>query len=133
VVQYFHDRMNRSGFGVIRSVHQAFQAGMDGRAGTHGARLNCNKQLAVSQTMVAQLSTSLAQGDDFRVGSGVGVGQIPIPALANNFARVNDDGAHGNFTRFERTMRGAEGFFHPEFVVGGGLRLLAIPHRRWVL
>jgi NADH-quinone oxidoreductase subunit I len=91
---------------------------MHERTRAHGARFNCSKQFAVSQAMVTHGGTSCAQDNDFGVGGGVGVGEVAVPAAGDDFAITNDDGAHGHFTGFERTLGGAESFFHPQFVGG---------------
>ena len=85
----------------------------------HGARFNCSKELAVSQTVIAQVGARLPQGDNFRVGGGIGIGEVAIPASANDLAGTNYDRPDGNFARFQGTLGGAEGFLHPKFVRDG--------------
>jgi len=119
--------MHGARFGVVGSVDQALDSGMNQRAGAHCARLNCNKQFALSQTMVTQRGTRLAQSDDFGVARGIGVGDIAIPSASDDVALVDDDCAHGNFSRVERALGGAEGFFHQEFV-GSGRWSLVVGH-----
>ena len=117
VVNYGQDRMNGSCFGIIRSVHQAADAGMKQRTRAHGARLNCSKQFAAAQTMVAEDLTGRAQGDDFGMGGGIVVGQVAIVALRDDAAVADDDRADRHFAGFERTLGSAKGFFHPQFVL----------------
>ena len=57
--------MDRTSLGIIGPVNQAFDAGVYRRPRAHRARFNCSKQLAVSQTMVTDVCTGFAQGDDF--------------------------------------------------------------------
>jgi len=111
--------MHCARFGVVGSVHQTLDSCMNQRAGAHGARFNCNKQFAVSQTMVTQRGTCLTQSDDLGVSRGIGVGDIAIPSASDDFALMNDNCADGNFSGFERSLGGAERFFHEEFVRGG--------------
>ena len=85
----------------------------------HGARFNCSKELAVSQTVIAQVGARLPQGDNFRVGGGIGIGEVAIPASANDLAGTNYDRPDGNFARFQATLGGTEGFLHPKFVRDG--------------
>ena len=60
--------MDRARFWVIRTVNQAFDPGVDERAGTHCARLNCSKQFTFAQTVVAEsCGTGFTQGDDLRM------------------------------------------------------------------
>jgi hypothetical protein len=68
--------------------------------------------------MVAEVFGGVAQGDDLSVGGGVGVGQVAIPSAADDFVLVNDYCSYWDVSGFERALGGAEGFFHPEFVVG---------------
>ena len=68
--------------------------------------------------MVTQSGTGFAQGDDLGVGCGVAVGEVAIPAAADDAVSAYDDCAHGNFAGFEGALGAAQGFLHPEFVVG---------------
>ena len=54
MIQHLHHRMNGTRLGIIRAVNQPFQAGVHDCSGAHGARLNCNKQFAVAQTMISE-------------------------------------------------------------------------------
>jgi len=53
VIQRLHHRLNRARLGIVGAIDKATDPGMHYGAGTHGARFNCNKQLARCQTMVA--------------------------------------------------------------------------------
>jgi len=99
--------MNRTGLGVVGSVNQTFNPRVDQRARAHCARFNCNKQLAVSQTMVANYGTRLAESDDFRMGRGIVVLDIAVPAFCDDLAFTDDDRPHRNLTRLKCTLRGA--------------------------
>jgi hypothetical protein len=112
MIYNLHHRMNRARFRVIRTVNQAFDPGMDERSGTHCARLNCSKELTLTQAVVANSSTGLAQGDDLGVSGGIALGQVAIAAASNDYAAAHHDGAHRNFTGLQRALRGAESFFH---------------------
>jgi hypothetical protein len=57
--------------------------------------------------MVTQTRSSLAEGDDFSVGSRVGVSDVSVPTSADNLCRVNDDCAYGDFAGFEGALSGA--------------------------
>jgi hypothetical protein len=96
----------------------------------HGTRFNCSKEFAVSQAVVAQVGTGLAEGNDFGVGGGVRVGEVAIPASAHDLTAMNHDSAHGDLARFQGALGGAEGFFHPKFVRGRE-RSLVVGH--WLL
>jgi hypothetical protein len=116
MVQHFHHRMDGASFWVVRSIHQAFQPGMHQGARAHRTRLNCGKELTVSQAVVPQIGTGLAKGDDFGVSGRVGVGEVAIPASADDLACANHDRAHGDLACFQCALCGAESLFHPEFV-----------------
>ena len=116
MVQHFHDRVNRARLGVVRTIYQAAHASVHQRARAHGARLNCNKQFAVAQTVVTNGLTRLAQGNNFRVSSGIVIGQIAVPSAADNRTIADDDRAYWHFVRLQRALSAAQGLFHPEFV-----------------
>src|SRR3954469_22300519 len=46
MIQHLHHRLHSSSFGIFRAIHQPPDAAMSHSSGTHGARLNCNKQVA---------------------------------------------------------------------------------------
>src|SRR5579872_3120356 len=107
MIQYLHHRMHGSGFRVVGTIDQAFDAGMHHGAGAHGTRFNCSKQLTVSQTVVAQGCTGLAQGDDLGMSAGVGVCDVAVPSATNHLAVADDDGTYGNLSYFERALGAA--------------------------
>jgi hypothetical protein len=108
--------MNSASLRVFRAVNQAFQPGMDQRARTHRARFNCSKQFTVAETVVTNGSTSLAQGNDLGVGSGIAVSKIAVPAAADNASATDHDCAHRDLSCLKGTLGSAQGFFHPKFV-----------------
>jgi len=116
VIDNLQDRMNGPGFGVIGAIHQASDAGVNQRTGTHGTGLNCSKERALAQAMITDVSSGFAQGDDLGVGRGVIVGEVAIPAAADDLPVADDDGADGNLARVERALGGTESLFHAEFV-----------------
>jgi len=68
--------------------------------------------------MVTDVCTGRAKNNDFRVGGGIVAGEIAVPALGDDLAVVDDDGAYRNFSGGEGTLSGAESGFHEEFVRG---------------
>src|ERR1700731_4803499 len=100
VIQHLQHRAACARFGIIRAINDAFHPRVYQRARAHRARLNCNKELAVSQTMITQVRGGLAKGNDFSVGGGIGVGDVTIPTSADNFSSEDDDSAYGNLVRF---------------------------------
>lgn len=121
VVQHLHHRVHRTSLSVVRSVDNAAEAGLDDRPRAHDAWLNCNKQLALSQTMVPDGGASLAQGDDLGMCAWIGIGNAAIPAPAHDDPFADNNSADWNFAGFERALSTAERFFHPEFVGSCGL------------
>lgn len=108
--------MDCSGLGVVRAVYEAADAGVNERARTHGARLNCSKELAVSETVVTEVLTGFAEGNDFGVSGRVVVGEVAIPAAPDDAIAVHDDGSHGDFASLECALGRAQSLLHPEFV-----------------
>ena len=60
VINYLHYRVDRARFRVIGSVYQPLDARMNHRAGTHRARLDCNKQFAITKPVVTEVFTRFA-------------------------------------------------------------------------
>ena len=118
--------MYRTSFGIVRAVNQPLQTRVHQRAGAHGARLNCNKQLAVSQTMVTDDCAGFPQSDDLGMRTRVRVGEIAIPAPSDDIAIAHYDGAHRDFSGFERALRCPQSFFHDEFVGHSGCAAASI-------
>ena len=116
VVQDSNHRMHGARLGVVRTINEAPNPRVDERSGAHRARLNCSKQLAVAQAMIADRGSCLAERDDFGVGRGIGVREIAIVSAANDLAAVNDYCTDGDFSGLKRSLRGTKGFLHPEFV-----------------
>lgn len=101
---------------IVGPINQAADAGMNGRPRAHRARLNCNKQIAVAEPVVANVSSRLAQRDDFRMRGGVGFGEVAIPSAPNHASRAHDHRSDGHFACLQCPLCAAEGFFHPKFV-----------------
>ena len=116
VIQHLHDRVDRARLGIIRAVNQPLDPRMNQRAGTHRARLNCSKQLAVAQAMVTNDCTGFAQRHDLRVGSRICAGKILVPSSGNHTPLAHDDGTHWDLPDVECALCGAERFFHEKFV-----------------
>ena len=117
-----------AGFKIVRTVYEALNPGMKNRPRAHRARLNCNKELAVGQTMVTDSDTGFAQRDDLGMRGRIGIDDVAIPSSAYDLLVTNDHRAHRNFPDLQSTLGTAEGFFHPEFI-GQSIRLGRVP---WV-
>ena len=116
MIQHLHHRTDGARLRVISAVNQAFEPGVNQRAGAHGARLNCSKQLAAFQAMVAEGGTGFAQRDDLGVRSGIAIGEVAVAAAADDLAVAHHHRAHRNFSRFQRALGSAESFLHEKFV-----------------
>lgn len=127
VIQHLHDRTNRTGFGIIRSVDQAANPCVHHCSGAHGTRFNCSKEVALAQTMVTNVCSGFAQRDDLGMRRGIGIADIAVPPPADDLAVADYNGSHWNFSRFQRTLRRSQGFPHPEFVVQGCVPAGVIP------
>jgi hypothetical protein len=68
--------------------------------------------------MIANGSTRLAQCQYLGMRRGIAIGYVAIPSAANDLPAAGDHRANGNFAGFESALGAAQGFFHPEFVVG---------------
>jgi hypothetical protein len=115
-IHYLQKRMDRSCFGVIGSVDQAADAGVHCSSRAHSARLNCSKQFAANEAVIAEVSTCFAQGDDFCVGGWIVVGKIAVPTSAHDAALVNDNGPNWYLVGLQGPLGAAECFFHPKLV-----------------
>jgi hypothetical protein len=113
MIQDVLHRMYRARLGIVRAIYQPPDAGVHHRAGAHGARFNCNKQIAVFQTVVTKGSTGFAQRHDLGVGRGVRVADVAIPSAPDDPSIAYNDRSDGNLARIQRALGAAEGFFHP--------------------
>jgi hypothetical protein len=88
-------------------------------ARAHRARLDCGKQLAVFQTVVAKVGTGFAQGDNLAMSRRIRGGDVAVPSAPNNPAVAYYDRPHRDFSRFKRALGATQGFFHPNLVEDG--------------
>jgi hypothetical protein len=91
---------------------------MNQRTGTHGARLNCSKEVAIDEAVITEVLRRFAQGYDFGVSGWVVVGEIAVIAAANDAALEDNYGAYRDFAGREGALSATDGFFHPDFVGG---------------
>ena len=103
-------------FWIVRAKNQPPNAGVHHRSRAHCTRLNCNKQLAVTQAMIAECRPRFTQRYYLGVSGWIGVFDIPIKAASNHLTLMNDNCPDRNFTRFECPLRQAQGFLHPELI-----------------
>src|SRR5215472_14865060 len=116
MIYHLYYRVHGASFGIFGTVNQALDARVHHRAGAHGTRLNCNKQITVSQSVVTNGCTGFAQRHNFRMGSWVMIADSTVPPAADDFSVTDDYCANWDFAYLEGALRAAQGFFHPEFV-----------------
>ncbi len=136
VVQDLHDGTHRTSFGIIGAVHQTLEASVHQSPGAHRARLNCNKQLAISDAVITKVSGRLPQCNYFGVRCWIRVGNVAIPSASHNCFAADDDRPDRYFSSFECALRAAQCLLHPEFVCTfcrifrrGGRYLLFLGHK----
>ena len=116
VVEDLHHGFDGTGLGVVGTVNEAADARVGYGAGTHGARFDGDVEIAITEAVIAERVSGFAEGDNFGVGGGVGVGDRAIAATGNDLAFADDDGADGNFGESCGALSFAERFFHPKFI-----------------
>src|SRR5581483_3985964 len=120
LIYHLHHRTDRACLGIFSPVDEALEASMCDRTRTHRTRFNCNKQFAVPQAVVTYGTTCLAQGHDFGVSGGIGLGDVAVPAAPHDTSVANDNCPDRHLARLQGPLRGTKGFLHPEFVGAGG-------------
>lgn len=125
MIENAHDGVNRPGFGIVCSINESSDAGVNHGAGAHRARFNRHEEIAVEQAMIAECEASLAQGDDFSMRGWIVIGEVAIEAATNDVSFMHNDRANWNFAEFERALGGAQSFAHPEFV-----RFVSVRHEK---
>jgi hypothetical protein len=75
-----------AGLGVVGAEHHARDPRMHHRHRAHRAGLEGDVQRGAGQPVVAQRPARLAHGDDLGVRAGVVLGDVAVPALAEQFA-----------------------------------------------
>src|SRR5437588_1984072 len=117
------DRLDRARLLVPRAIDQALDPRLDERARAHRARLNRRIDDRARQTVVADLSRGLAQGEDFGVRRRVAVGARAVAGQGEERAVPADDAsADGHLAAPGGLARRAYRLAHPA-LVGGGRRL----------
>lgn len=119
MIEDMHGGVHCAGFRIVRAVDKAPNAGVDQRAGTHRAWLDRGKQVTIAEPVIALGEPGFAKRNYFRVGRGIGKGDIAIESPTDDFALVHNDSTNGHFSSFEGTLCGTQRFFHPKFVVSG--------------
>jgi hypothetical protein len=107
------------GFGIIGPVDQSANSRVNHRPCAHGTRLNRDKEIAISNAVIAKRAACFAQGNNLGVCCGIMVGEIAIEPPAHDSALVDHHRSDRDFAHFQRALGRAQGFLHPEFVEFG--------------
>ena len=98
--------------GVIRSVDEAWDTGLNDRAGAHAAGLNGDVERRVREAIVAEEAGGFTKHDDFGVGGRIVVADGAIAGTRENLSVVNQDGSDGHFASEGRGAGFRECFLH---------------------
>jgi hypothetical protein len=99
-------------FGVVGTVDETWDTGLDDGAGAHAAGLDGDVERGISEAIVAEKAGGFAKGNHFRMGCGVIVADGAIASTSEDLAFVDEQGADGDFTGFGRRTRFGQGFLH---------------------
>jgi hypothetical protein len=99
-------------FGVVGTVDETWDTGLDDGAGAHAAGLDGDVERGISEAIVAEKAGGFAKGNHFRMGCGVIVADGAIAGTGQNLAVVDEHGANGDFAGYRRGARFCERFLH---------------------
>src|SRR5215475_3903323 len=66
--------------------------------------------------MVTNACSSFAQRDDLGMCRRIGIGEVAVPSLPDEFTVRDDNRPDWDFARLQCALGAAQGFSHPEFV-----------------
>ena len=101
---------------IVGSVDHARNAGLNDRASTHGAGLECYVESCLRQAIISELSRSFPEHHDFGVGGRVAISNGAIAAPRENFIPAHQHGTDRDLTGFGACPRFLHRNFH-EFLV----------------
>ncbi len=115
------ERAHCAGLGIVAAVNQARDPRVNQGASAHGARLERDGRDAIGQTPIAQFAGRLAEGENFRVGGGIGIDLPTIVPAADDAirGRVIDDAAHRHFVHRQGFLGLGDRLTHQLFVAHG--------------
>lgn len=85
-------------FGVVSTVDEARDAGMDDGAGAHAAGLDGDVEGGVREAVVAEEASGFAESDDLSVRSGVTIADGTVAGTDENLAVMDENGANRDFS-----------------------------------
>jgi hypothetical protein len=99
-------------FGVVRSVDEAGDAGLDDGTGAHAAGLDGDVEGGIRKAVIAEEAGGFAKNDDFGVGGGVAIADGAVAGTDENLAVMDEDSAYGDFVGSGCCAGLAERFLH---------------------
>ncbi len=87
-----------AGFGVIGSVDEVWDAGLNHGAGAHAAGLDSDVERGAGETVIAKQACGFTKDHHFRVGGGVAVADGTVARTGEDSAVTHEDGANWHFT-----------------------------------
>lgn len=105
-----------SAFRVGAAENDASEAGVDDRAGAHGARFLGDVEVAVGEPPVADGGLGLGDGEHFGMGGGVLEHFDLVPSTGDDFAIAHDHGTDGHLVGGMGFAGLFEGLAHEIFV-----------------
>jgi len=84
-------------FGVISAEIEPPDAGEADGGGAHGARFECDVEVAIGQARRLQYVASRTNNQQFGMGGGVRSLDDAVAGLGDDFAVVHDESADGDF------------------------------------
>ena len=103
--------------GIVGGIDQAGNTSLDNRASAHRAGFESDVERGVSETVVAEGVRGFANGDDFRMGSGIGIANGTIAGTREDFFVMNEDSADGDLAGLSGGPRFVESEVHEVEVV----------------
>ena len=122
VAQDFKTGAYRAAFGLIGAVHQAGDAGLNHRAGAHGAGFDGDVESGAEQAVVAGFQGGVTQGQNFGVRGGIAMGDGAVSSACDNFVIDDEYCANGNFSAFGRLAGFLKGLGHEDVIGFGNFR-----------
>lgn len=97
VAEDFEAGMDRAALGLVRSINQAGDAGLQHCAGAHGAGFDGDVKSSAEQAVIAEAEGGVTEGENFGMRGGIAVSDGPISGARDDFFVEDQDCADRNF------------------------------------